>query len=282
MHRRQFLTLVTTVPLIGVGTPNAVAAPAADLWDHWSLHDPQARNSVDHTRWGRFLARHVMPSRDGINRIAYGGVRAADRLSLKSYLAEMAMVRVTALARDEQFAYWVNLYNALTVEVVLDHYPVDSIRDIDISPGLLANGPWGKALIEVEGMPISLDDIEHRILRPIWRDPRIHYAVNCAALGCPNLAPTAYTAATNERLLTEGATAFVNHDRGSRIETGKLWVSSIYRWFDEDFGGSDAGVIAHLGHYATGMRVLMLESKTRIAGHSYDWRLNDMAASPPL
>lgn len=282
MRRRQFLTLATAVPLIGAGAPNAMAAPVADPWDHWSAHDPRARKAVDHTRWDRFLARYVTTSLDGINRVAYGAIRAADRGMLKAYLADMAMVRATGLARDEQFAYWVNLYNALTVDVILAHYPVDSIRDIDISPGLFADGPWGKALIEVEGMPISLDDIEHRILRPVWRDPRIHYAVNCAALGCPNLAPTAYTTATNERLLTEGASAFVNHDRGSRIEKGELRVSSIYRWFVEDFGGNDAGVIAHLTQHAKGVRVSMLESETEIAGHSYDWRLNDKAASPQL
>ena len=162
---------------------------------------------------------------------------------------------------------------------VLAHYPVDSIRDIDISPGLFANGPWGRTLIEIEGRPISLDDIEHRILRPIWRDPRIHYAVNCAALGCPNLAMTAYTATGKERLLMDSASAFVNHDRGSMIADGKLKVSSIYDWFDEDFGGSDAGVIAHLRQHAIGVRALGLETQTRIAGHAYDWRLNDKAGT---
>lgn len=196
---------------------------------------------------------------------------------LTAYLADLAMVQATGLSRDEQFVYWVNLYNALTLDVILDHYPVASIRDIDISPGFFADGPWGKTLFEVEGRAVSLDDIEHRILRPIWRDPRVHYAVNCAAIGCPNLLSTAYTAATREQLLAEGAAAFVNHDRGCRIENGQLRVSSIYRWFEEDFGGNDAGVIAHLKQHAKGGRVEMLESKSRISGHAYDWRLNDKA-----
>lgn len=277
MRRRQFLTLASAVPLVGVGAPFAVAAPAADLWDYWSAHDPRSRQSVDHAGWDRFLSRYVMLCHDGINRVAYGTVRTADRAMLKAYLAALAMVRPTGLSRGEQFAYWVNLYNALTLDVVLDHYPVDSIRDIDISPGFFADGPWGKALFEVEGRPVNLDDIEHRILRPIWRDPRIHYAVNCAAIGCPNLSSAAYTADTREQLLAEGAAAFVNHDRGSRIENDRLHVSSIYRWFAEDFGGDDAGVIAHLKLHAKGWRVRMLESTTRIAGHAYDWQLNDKA-----
>ena len=89
------------------------------------------------------------------------------------------------------------------MKVVLDHYPVDGIRDIDISPGLFAGGPWDKKLVEIEGDDVSLNDIEHRILRPIWRDPCIHYAVNCASIGCSNLRPTAFTAANAERCLRQ-------------------------------------------------------------------------------
>ena len=189
----------------------------------------------------------------------------------------MQAVAVSGLARDEQFSYWVNLYNALTIDVVLDHYPVDSIRDIDISPGLFADGPWGRALVEIEGRPVSLDDIEHRILRPIWRDPRIHYAVNCASIGCPNLATTAFIPGDAERLLDEGAAAFVNHDRGCRIDGDGVRVSSIYAWFEEDFGGDDAGVIGHLRQHARGARADALGALDRIYGHDYDWRLNDLA-----
>lgn len=277
MNRRHFLTIAASVPLAGMVAPTALAGPRADLWDHWSAHEPQSPKTVDHGRWDRFLARYVMTYGDGINRVAYGAVSQADRDGLKAYLNDLAMVKPTMLSRQEQFAYWVNLYNALTVEVVLDHYPVDSIRDIDISPGLFANGPWGKELIEVEGKQISLDDIEHRILRPVWNDPRIHYAVNCAALGCPNLTTTAFTAANTEALLDAGAYDYVNHDRGFRIENGRLRVSSIYEWFNEDFGGNDAGVIEHLKQYAKMPRRDALASKSKVAGHFYDWQLNDKA-----
>lgn len=280
MQRRQFLALATAMPFVGLAPYTALAAPASDLWAHWSSHDPQSQRSLDHSRWNRFLTRYVTPSIDGINRVAYGEVQPGDRAMLTAYLSDMAKVRPTALSRDEQFAYWVNLYNALTVTVILDHYPVDSIRQIDISPGFFADGPWGRKLLDVEGMAVSLDDIEHRILRPIWRDPRIHYAVNCAAKGCPNLLATAFTPATQDQLLTEGAIAFVNHDRGFRIKNGRLHVSSIYHWFKEDFGGDDAGIIAHLNQYATGDRLAALHSKSAIAGHGYDWQLNDKATGP--
>ena len=141
------------------------------------------------TRLGRFLAQHLRTGEDGIARIGYGAVSDEDRKSLDAYIAALAGHPGSrrALNRAEQQAYWINLYNALTVQVILDHYPVESIRDIDISPGLFADGPWGKKLVTIEGEAVSLDDIEHRILRPIWKDPRIHYAVNCASIGCPNL-----------------------------------------------------------------------------------------------
>jgi hypothetical protein len=123
---------------------------------------------------------------------------------------------------------------------------------------------------------LSLDDIEHRILRPIWRDPRLHYAVNCAALGCPNLQTAAFTAANTEALLDKAARDFVNHPRGAAIVGGKLIVSSIYVWYEADFGGADRGVIAHLKRYAGPELATALAAVDRISGNRYDWGLNDL------
>ena len=149
-----------------------------------------------------------------------------------------------------------------------------SIRDIDISPGFFADGPWGAKLLKVEGEEIALDDIEHRILRPIWKDPRTHYAVNCASLGCPNLAPHAYTAAFMEGLLDEGARAYVNHPRAAHVRDGLLEVSSIYKWFASDFGG-ESGVLAHLGRYANRELADELAAHKSVDAYRYDWTLND-------
>jgi hypothetical protein len=153
---------------------------------------------------------------------------------------------------------------------------VASIRDISVSPGLFSTGPWGKKLVAVENEPLSLDDIEHRILRPIWKDARIHYALNCAAVGCPDLQPVAFTAANTEALLEGAARAFVNHPRGVHIgDSGKLRVSSIYVWFKDDFGdGSDAAVIAHLARHAAPELRAKLAGIARIDDHGYDWAIN--------
>jgi Protein of unknown function, DUF547 len=226
-------------------------------------------------------AGHVHRSRQrGITRFAYARLAtAAERRSLDDYVSGLGRVPLSAYARTQQLPFWLNLYNALTVKLIPDHYLVASIRDIDISPGLFADGPWGKTLISVEGEAVSLDDIEHRILRPIWADPRVHYGVNCASLGCPNLPPLAFTAANSGRLLDKGARAFVNHPRGARVDRGRLVVSSIYVWFQENFGGDDGGVIRHLRRYAAPTLAQALAGVERIADHVYDWSLNDARPS---
>jgi len=270
---RAAARLLATVVLLAAWA--AAAAPRAVLWERWTAHAPQSRETVDHAEWQRLLRHHVRTDAQGINRFAYARVSAADRAALDAYLARLAATPVSRLARGEQRAFWVNLYNALTVRVVLEHYPVASIRDIDISPGLFSDGPWGKKLIAVEGEDLGLDDIEHRILRPIWRDPRIHYAVNCASIGCPNLPTTAFTAANTESLLEAAAREYVNHPRGARVEGGRLVVSSIYVWFEEDFGGDDRGVIEHLRRHAAPALAAGLRGVERIADDRYDWSLND-------
>jgi len=208
---------------------------------------------------------------DGIARIAYRRVLPADREALSLYIAALAGLPITAYRRAEQQAYWINLYNALVLRVVLEQYPVASILDI----GAAHRGPWSRKLLHIEGEEVSLDDIEHRILRPLWRDPRHHYALASATLGGPNLASRAYTAAAADAMLEAAARAYVNHPRGARVEGGRLQVSSLYVWYKADFGGSDRGAIEHLRHYAAPPLAEALARQSRIAGDGYDWSLND-------
>ena len=129
----------------------------------------------------------------------------------------------------------------------------------------------------VEGKQLSLDDIEHDIMRPTFKDPRVHYSVNCASFGCPNLPARAWSAATLDKDLEEAARAFVNHPRGVAVtEPKKLKVSSIYKWFRDDFGGTDAGVIAHLRKYARPELAAVLDGGAAIAQDDYDWSLNGL------
>lgn len=267
--------LILSLSLLVVMT-SLQAAPSAQLWERWQAHDPSSIEVVDHGQWQQFLASYLVEAEDGINRVRYGRVEKEDRQLLKSYLNNLSHQHVVSLNRNEQRAFWINLYNALTIEVILEHYPVSSIRDIDISPGWFSDGPWGKKLFKVEGVAMSLDDIEHRILRPVWKDPRIHYAVNCASLGCPNLQPEPYTSQNGELLLERSAHDYINHARGVRFDKGGLVVSSIYKWFKGDFGGGDEGVIKHLRRYAEPDLQSLLAWIEKIEDDEYDWSLNDL------
>jgi hypothetical protein len=273
MRHRSFL-LAAAVLLLAAAP--GLAAPKAEAWLRWSAHDESAKGVIDHSAWNALLGRYVVTGgADGINRVRYAAVSPSDKAALNEYLARMQAVQISRYPRAEQKAYWINLYNATTLKVVLDHYPVVSISKINISPGLFARGPWGKKLLAIEGETVSLDDVEHRILRPLWKDPLVHYGVNCASLGCPNLAAEAYTAENTDRLLQAGARAYVNHPRGARVENGRLRVSSIYVWFKPDFGGDDPGVIAHLAAWAAPELAAQLKGVSRIDGDDYDWALNE-------
>lgn len=252
------------------------AAPKADLWERWLAHDPAGTERVDHQPWDRFLKSYVVADHpSGIHKVRYAAVSPPDRRLLQDYLDSLQSVAVSRLNRAEQQAYWINLYNALTVELILDHYPVASITRINPTRALLTRGPWDAKLLRIEDTEVSLNDVEHRILRPIWRDPRVHYAVNCASLGCPNLQPEAYTAGNTERLLERGAREYVNHPRGARLERGRLVVSSIYNWFQEDFDGSPQGVLRHLATYAEPALLEALRGQERRISYDYDWALNE-------
>jgi len=180
------------------------AAPSAELWERWLNHEPDSELTIDHQAWSTFLNRYLKADHsDGVNRVAYSAVTEQDRQSLRDYIQRLSTAPVSTLNRSEQKAFWINLYNAITVDVVLTHYPVRSIKKIRL--GGLFSGPWDAPLVTIEGEALSLNDIEHRILRPIWRDPLIHYGVNCASLGCPNLLQEAYTGRNVDRLLAQNA-----------------------------------------------------------------------------
>jgi hypothetical protein len=278
MAKLNFLFRRGAFPLLAallLAAAPVMAAPEAELWPRWLAHQQGSGLAIDHAIWDDFLSRYLRRGTDGIMRVRYGQVSPADRRSLAAYLDALAATPIDKFDRPEQLAFWINLYNALTLRTVLDHYPSSSIRDIDISPGLFEDGPWSKKLIAVEGEPLSLDDIEHRIIRPIWRDPRLHYALNCAALGCPDLQPSSFKAPILEVQLDAAARAYVNHPRGVRIAGGDLVVSSIYVWYAADFGGGDVSIIAHLRRYADAPLDRALKGHLEIDDDSYDWALND-------
>lgn len=265
------LLVLTTLTLSG----EARADAAQDLFARAAASSSQ---TIDHSVWDRLLKTYVKPGSDGMNRVDYAAFKSTAQGELKLYIARLETVDPRELNRAEQFALLANLYNARTIDIVLDHYPIKSIKDISLGGGLFAafaGGPWKAKVTRLGGVELSLDDIEHGILRPVFKDPRVHYAVNCASIGCPNIGTEAFTGARLNQQLDAAARAYVNHPRGVRIEGTTAAVSSIYTWFKGDFGGEDRGVLAHLLKHAAEPLAEKLRTVSSISYQTYDWGLND-------
>lgn len=242
-------------------------APAA----HADLHAP----------WDVILAERLVEGEDGVNRFDYDGLRAdpVGRAALEAYIAALGEGRPSEMTDDDAFAYWANLYNALTIKVILDEGPVRSIRDIRPHP--FATGPWGVERVVVEGRSLSLDDVEHDVMRPRFEAALVHYAVNCASIGCPNLKPTAWRGDTLSADLEAAARAYINHPRGVRVGADGIEVSRLYSWFRVDFGGNERGVVEHLLAYAEPELADRIQANPNIIRHHYDWSLNAAPANGP-
>ncbi len=275
LRRRAAAGLIGLILITG-------AAPAEGklkLLPFWDASDESNASRIDHGAWQEILDTYLRSHGSGINRFDYAALKAnaGDTAKLAGYLSYLQGLDPRTYSRREQKAYWFNFYNSLTVKVVADAYPVDSIRKISDSMlgGLIPVGPWGDVRAEVCGQDLTLDNIEHGILRPIYRDPRIHYGVNCASLGCPNLLETAFTAANTETLLDGAARAYVNHSRGvDFVDDDFIVISSIYTWFSEDFGDTEENVLKHLARYAEEALAERLKSFEGAIDYEYDWDLN--------
>ena len=259
--------------------PNVLsAAPKAELMPFWNESNEANARKIDHSAWqaildGYLIANHV----SGVNRFDYKKLKAnaADKENLDSYLLSKQKLDPRTYSKAEQKAYWINLYNALTIQIVFRAYPVKSITQIH--KGWFAFGPWDDVHAKVAGQKLTLNNIEHGILRPIWQDNRIHYAVNCASYACPNLSPKAYTAANMEALLEENARDYVNHPRAVKLmNEDHLVVSSIYHWYKVDFGDTDESLIKHLQKYAKPDLANSLQGFNGSIAHEYNWELNQL------
>ncbi len=262
--------------LVAVAFAAACGAPEPEEIAGWDASDESSVERIDHGDWQDILDGYVALDSSGVNLVDYGGLaaNAEDVAKLSVYLEHLQELDPRDYSRAEQMAYWINLYNALTVKVVLDAYPVDTIRDIH--EGVVPyTGPWDDVHAHVAGEDLTLNHMEHGILRPIWQDERIHYAVNCAAYGCPHLLDTAFTAANTEELLEEGARDYVNNPRGvDVVDDDFIVISSIYDWYTEDFGDTEETVKAHLIEHADDELAAFLEGFEGAIEYDYDWSLN--------
>ncbi len=280
-RRRGWLRL-TMATLLVFAPSFALAAPSSALLEFWNASDEANTETIDHSAWQNLLTAYLSSHPSGVNRFDYAALKAnaEEAAKLADYLTHLQTHDPRAYPRAEQKAYWINFYNALTVQVVVNAYPVDSIRAIHES-WIPLSGPWDDVHAQVAGQELTLNNIEHGILRPIWRDNRIHYAVNCASYGCPNQSPTVFTAANTEELLDASARAYINHPRGvDFVDDDFLVISSIYNWYVEDFGNSQENVLAHLIQYAEAGLATRLKDFAGSVDYEYDWSLNQPSYTP--
>jgi hypothetical protein len=267
--------LGATAVLIGsAGTLRAADQPTHPL----ARSTPGATAVIDHAPFDRLLKAYVVKSPDGINRVDYPRFRSEGRDALKTYVRDLQRHDPTALGPEEHAAFFINLYNAVTLDAVLDRYPVRSIKEVRLADasGAEQEGPWKAPLAAVAGHKLSLDEIGGGVLRPslMKRDPRGHYLLNCLSIGCPNLLDEAMTGARLEGQMATAATAFVRHPRGLAVAGGRARASSLFDWYATDFGGP-SGVIAHMADVGGAEVAARLAGITAIAEHDYDWALAD-------
>jgi len=226
---------------------------------------PAHADEVDHALFAALLSRHV---NSGV--VDYRGFQADEAL-LDRYLDILADVDPTALSSPEQFAFYTNAYNAWTIKLILSRYPdIRSIKEL----GSLFASPWKKKIARINGSMLSLDQIEHDILRKQFDEPRVHFAVNCASKGCPPLQNEPFSGRRLNDQLNRAAKAFINDPRFNRLEGDTLWASKIFDWFAKDFKDD---VIAYILIYADsplGDLVRERRGRIRVKYLDYDWSLN--------
>jgi len=223
--------------------------------------------------YASLLAAHV---RDGV--VDYAGLKDQEPL-VDAVLNDMAAVDTAGLSRQDRIAFYINAYNAWTIKLILEHWP--GIRSIK-EAGSFFRSPWKRDFVRLDGKTMSLDDIEHGILRRQYSDPRLHFALNCASMSCPPLASVPYDGKDLEAQLNERTKAFINDPTQTFVADGRLHVSKIFDWYGEDFGG-EAGAWTFIRRFATPRLATAMDA---LADHGlvyneYDWSLNDRPRPAP-
>ncbi len=246
------ITVATTCAMVTSPCSSSVAQPAM--------------SPPSHEIWDGLLQKHVKSN--GL--VHYQGF-IADSLRLNQYLRLLSSAHPQdSWTKEEQMAYWINAYNAFTVKLIVDHYPVQSIKDI--KNGIpFVNTVWDIKFIHIQGRTYDLNNIEHSILRPKFKDARIHAAINCASFSCPRMLNRAFTARKLEQQLDAAMRSFVNDPQRNRVSAGKAELSAIFNWFGGDFKRDAGSVRAYVNKYAQ----TPMSETAKISYIDYDWNLNE-------
>jgi len=223
------------------------------------------KTAVTHSLYANLLRKYVHQGE-----VDYRGFKSEEAF-LDQYLKILEKVDPKSLPRNEQFAFYINAYNAWTIKLILGSYPgIKTIKDL----GSFLKGPWKKKIARINGDVITLDDIEHNILRPRFKDPRVHFAINCAALSCPPLGSTPYIGSRLDSQLDNSVRAFINNSERNYIKGNTLYVSKIFKWFSRDFNDDIISFFLKHGDADLKKKLGAKKGNIEIKYLHYDWSLN--------
>ncbi|MEM6286529.1 MAG: DUF547 domain-containing protein [Bacteroidota bacterium] len=273
---RSRLTLVVVLALAGALTGCRDDVSVRPIEAAGPVERPA---SVDHAPFTAVLQQHV----DAAGHVDYAAL-AADPAGLDAYLGRLAASDPSGLPEDDRLAFYLNAYNAFTLRLVADNYPIESVLDVVGGPFIPSvNSPFSVSFAVIGGEEVSLDDIEHGIIREEYDEPRIHFALVCAAISCPPLRREAYVGDRLDAQLDDQARTFLANADKNRVdvEAGTASFSKIFDWFKDDFGGSDDDLQRFMARYYDGEARRQLEAAALDVSYGpYDWSLNAQTAPP--
>jgi hypothetical protein len=222
---------------------------------------------VDHSIYAELLKKYVINGK-----VDYAGFKS-EEAKLDQYLKLLEAVDSKSLSQDEQFAFYANAYNAWTIKLILSRYPdIESIKDL----GSLFKSPWKKEIVRLDGEVMTLDNVEHDILRPRFKDPRVHFAINCAAISCPPLSSEPYRGDKLSDQLNDSTRSFLNNPNSYKFDGNDFYVSRIFKWFAEDFNYDVLGFYLNYANEDLKQKLEAKRATLRIKYLQYDWGLNKL------
>jgi hypothetical protein len=224
-------------------------------------------SGVDHTQWTELLEKYV--DENGLT--DYAGLQQ-DKEALLNYTTHLSQnPPAESWNKDDQLAYWINAYNAFTVLLIVENYPIESIKDLNPSFSIpTIRSVWTKDWFKIGEEDFSLDRIEHKILRKAFDEPRIHFAINCASISCPILRSEAYYGHEIDKQLNEQARLFINDPSRNILQKDEVKLSLVFNWFGGDFKKGQS-LIQFINRYAD----IEIDNNAKISFVKYDWNLND-------
>jgi len=258
---------------------SAQAAPKSKVIRFWDDREPLSTMKVNHTAWQEVLDLYVDDQHaSGVNRFDYAAVTSGDARKIKNYIDYLEQMEPRQFNSLEAQAFWINLYNALMVDKIVDAYQSGSSRAVNrLLRGGLRSTRWNRDIAEVVMQDISLDDIEHGILRPIWNDSRIHFVLTTGALSGANVLKTAFNGDNNEALLEQAKVDFFAHPKAVRVENDRIVLNSVFDWYADDFAPNKPALLQYIRESVPESTRQSIQGISRTS-FDYTWDLNSPEA----